>query len=84
MSRDVAFSEGLEASDCADEESSPLDIRTSSEALSCRSPLRIAPCDGPEGVIINRENLSSVSNHVHSFHKFCTMNDTDVVSKFKK
>ncbi|XP_043266948.1 protein king tubby [Venturia canescens] len=59
ISGDGAFNEGLEASDCADEESSPLDIRMQSEALSCRSPLRIAPSDGPETVIISRENHSS-------------------------
>lgn len=50
----------METVDCADEESSPLDNRLPDDPL-CRSPLRVAPSDGPETVIITRENNSNVS-----------------------
>lgn len=50
----------MEATDCADEESSPIDIHSPSESLPCPSPLRVAPSDGAS-TVISRENNSSVS-----------------------
>ncbi|KAF7993709.1 hypothetical protein HCN44_010304 [Aphidius gifuensis] len=58
ISADGIFREGLETVDCADEESSPLDNRLPGDS-QCRSPLRVAPSDGPETVIITRENHSN-------------------------
>lgn len=49
----------MEATDCADEESSPIDIHSPSESLPCPSPLRVAPSDSAS-TLISRENNSSV------------------------
>ncbi|XP_071863332.1 tub domain-containing protein ktub isoform X1 [Bombus fervidus] len=52
------FYQTMEAADCADEESSPIDIHSPSESLPCPSPLRVAPSDGAS-TLISRENNSS-------------------------
>lgn len=59
MSTEGGFYQTMEATDCADEESSPIDVHSPSESLPCPSPLRVAPSDGA-GMLINRENNSSV------------------------
>ncbi|XP_046748157.1 protein king tubby isoform X1 [Diprion similis] len=52
------FYDGTERCDGADEESSPVDLRSPSEALHSQSPLRVAPVDGSINAI-NGENHSS-------------------------
>ncbi|KAK0088903.1 hypothetical protein PV325_000086 [Microctonus aethiopoides] len=59
ISAEGGFDGGIEVGDCADEESSPLDNRLPIEPITCRSPLRVAPSDGSDTVIINRENNSN-------------------------
>ncbi|XP_066586249.1 protein king tubby [Prorops nasuta] len=49
---------GMETGDCADEESSPIDLHPNLEQRPCPSPLRVAPSDGPS-ILINRDNQSS-------------------------
>lgn len=60
LSAEGVFDQGFGAGDCADEESSPLDTRLPIEPMPCRSPLRVAPSDGSDAVIINREHSSNV------------------------
>ncbi|XP_034948546.1 protein king tubby [Chelonus insularis] len=61
LAAESMYNQDIEADqDCADEESSPLDIRLPIEPVSVRSPQRVAPSDGSESrVIINRENNSN-------------------------
>jgi len=56
---DRSLYEGSQSTDCADEESSPIDLHSPSESLPCSSPLRVAPSEGPN-TLINRDNNSSV------------------------
>ncbi|KAG5324886.1 TULP1 protein, partial [Pseudoatta argentina] len=50
--------EGSQSTDCADEESSPIDLHSPSESLPCSSPLRVAPSEGAN-TLISRDNNSS-------------------------
>lgn len=59
MVSDRGLYEGSQSTDCADEESSPIDLHSPSESLPCSSPLRVAPSEGPN-TLISRENNSSV------------------------
>lgn len=59
MNAERSFYHTMETVDCADEESSPVDIPSPSESLPCPSPLRVAPSDGAN-TLINRETNSSV------------------------
>ncbi|XP_012255738.2 protein king tubby [Athalia rosae] len=52
------FYDGTERGDGADEESSPVDLRSPSDVLHSQSPLRVAPVDGPI-TVINSDNHSS-------------------------
>ena len=58
VSTEGGFYQTMEAADCADEESSPIDIHSPSESLPCPSPLRVAPSD-VASTLISRENNSS-------------------------
>ncbi|XP_015603772.1 protein king tubby isoform X2 [Cephus cinctus] len=58
ISTEGGFYEGTEQSDCADEESSPVDLRSPME-LPCQSPLRVAPSDGPNPIISSDNNSPS-------------------------
>lgn len=49
----------MESSDCADEESSPVDYRSPKD-LQCQSPLRVAPSESMHSQINNRENNRSI------------------------
>ncbi|XP_012055969.1 PREDICTED: LOW QUALITY PROTEIN: protein king tubby [Atta cephalotes] len=54
---DRSLYEGSQSTDCADEESSPIDLHSPSESLPCSSPLRVAPSEGANTLI--RDNNSS-------------------------
>ncbi|KAL0101511.1 hypothetical protein PUN28_018971 [Cardiocondyla obscurior] len=58
MVNDRGLYEGSQSTDCADEESSPIDLHSPSESLPCSSPLRVAPSEGPN-TLISRDNNSS-------------------------
>lgn len=58
-SSEIAFYEGTEARECADEESSPVDLHSPSESLPCSSPLKIAPSEVTRA-LISRDNHSTV------------------------
>lgn len=51
--------ESTQSVDCADEESSPVDLHSPSESLPCSSPLRVAPSE-EANTLISRDNNSSV------------------------
>lgn len=51
--------ESSQSADCADEESSPVDLHSPLETLPCSSPLRVAPSEG-SNALISRDNNSSV------------------------
>jgi len=55
--------EGSQSADCADEESSPIDLHSPTETLPCSSPLRIAPSEDTT-VLNSRDKNSSVCNIV--------------------
>ncbi|KAG5345294.1 TULP1 protein, partial [Acromyrmex charruanus] len=55
---DRSLYEGSQSTDCADEESSPIDLHSPSESLPCSSPLRVAPSEGAN-TLISRDNNSS-------------------------
>ncbi|EGI63106.1 Tubby protein-like protein [Acromyrmex echinatior] len=55
---DRSLYEGSQSTDCADEESSPIDLHSPSESLPCSSPLRVAPSEGAN-TLISRDNSSS-------------------------
>lgn len=54
--------ESSQSADCADEESSPVDLHSPLESLPCSSPLRVAPSEGAS-TLISRDNNSSVCNN---------------------
>lgn len=49
--------DGLQNADCADEESTPVELHSPSESLPCSSPLRVAPSEGAS-ILIGRDNNS--------------------------
>ncbi|XP_014605187.1 protein king tubby isoform X2 [Polistes fuscatus] len=57
-SSEIAFYEGTEAKECADEESSLIELHSPSESLPCTSPLKIAPSEVTR-TLISRDNHST-------------------------
>ncbi|XP_015185008.1 PREDICTED: protein king tubby isoform X1 [Polistes dominula] len=57
-SSEIAFYEGTEAKECADEESSLIELHSPSESLPCTSPLKIAPSEVTR-TFISRDNHST-------------------------
>lgn len=76
MVNERSLYESFQNVDCADEESSPIDLHSPSESLSRSSPLRVAPSEGTN-TLINRDNNSSVRiiiiffihNHIYEYPK---------------
>lgn len=68
--------DGLQNADCADEESTPVELHSPSESLPCSSPLRVAPSEGAS-ILIGRDNNSMVCDYMYAgyvleFHNLYT------------
>ncbi|XP_012273640.1 protein king tubby isoform X2 [Orussus abietinus] len=59
ISTEGGYYDAMAAGDCADEESSPIDLQSPTEALPCQSPLRVAPCEGIDTIINNETHSMS-------------------------
>ncbi|EZA60847.1 Protein king tubby [Ooceraea biroi] len=59
MINDRSPYEGSQGADCADEESSPIDLHSPAETLPCSSPLRVAPSEDTTALSSRDKNSSS-------------------------